>query len=153
MRVRRRASTSRATGRSRRKSPPPSSHSGCNPEVVLLGWVGDLAPWYARAKILFLPSRWEACGLVLIEAAARGCPSVATRVEGVPEFIQDGRNGLLFEQGDVEAASRQLARLAHDAALHQSLADQARLDARGRDAATMVASYRDLYRRLGLALP
>jgi len=127
--------------------------SGLQARIVLLGWCDDLAPWYARAKILFLPSRWEACGLVLIEAAARGCPSVATRVEGVPEFIQDGRNGLLFGQGDVEAACRQLARLAHEPALHSALADQARLDARGRDAASMIARYRDLYRRLGLALP
>lgn len=127
--------------------------SGLQSRIVLLGWVGDLAPWYARAKVLFLPSRWEACGLVLIEAAARGCPSVATRVEGVPEFIRDGSNGLLFEQGDVEAACRQLARLAREPALHRSLAGQARIDARARDAATMVARYRELYRRLGLALP
>ncbi len=127
--------------------------SGLDNRVVRLGWVTDLAPHYARAKALFLPSRWEACGLVLIEAAARGCPSVATRVEGVPEFIEDGKNGLLFEQGDVEAACRLLARLADEPELHRSLALRARADARGRDAATMVARYRDLYRRLGLALP
>lgn len=125
--------------------------AGLRERVALLGWVTDLAPLYARAKALFLPSRWEACGLVLIEAAARGCPSVATRVEGVPEFIRDGENGLLFEQGDVQAACRQLARLADEPALHRSLADRARADARDRDAATMVAGYRDLYRRLGLA--
>jgi len=125
--------------------------AGVQRQVVLLGWVTDLAPLYARAKALFLPSRWEACGLVLIEAAARGCPSVATRVEGVPEFVRDGENGLLFEQGDVQAACRLLARLADDPALHRSLAGQARADARVRDSATMVAGYRDLYRRLGLA--
>jgi glycosyltransferase involved in cell wall biosynthesis len=127
--------------------------AGLQRDVVLLGWVTDLAEHYARAKTLFLPSRWEACGLVLIEAAARGGPSVATRVEGVPEFIRDGENGLLFDQGDVEAACRQLARLADEPRLHAALAGQARADARHRDAATMVTGYRDLYRRLGLALP
>lgn len=127
--------------------------AGLQDRVVLLGWVTDLARHYARAKALFLPSRWEACGLVLIEAAVRGCPAVATRVEGVPEFVRDGQNGLLFEQGDVEAACRQLARLADQPQLHAALASQARADARSRDAATMVARYRDLYRRLGLALP
>jgi glycosyltransferase involved in cell wall biosynthesis len=126
---------------------------GLQDRIVLLGWVTDLAAHYARAKALLLTSRWEACGLVLIEAAARGCPSVATRVEGVPEFIDDGRNGLLFEQGDVDAACRQLARLAAEPGLHGRLAGEARADACKRDAATMIAAYRDLYRRLGLALP
>lgn len=126
---------------------------GLQGRVVPLGWVTDLSHHYARAKALFLPSRWEACGLVVIEAAARGCPSVASRVEGVPEFVDDGRNGLLFEQGDVEAACRQLARLASEPGLREALAAEARADARGRDVRTMVASYRDLYRRLGLAVP
>jgi glycosyltransferase involved in cell wall biosynthesis len=119
--------------------------------VTMLGWVPDLAAQYARAKAIFLPSKWEACGLVLIEAGAHGCPAVATRVEGVPEVIRDGENGLLFEQGDVEGACRQLARLASDEALRLKLGAQARTDARGRDAATMTGRYRELYRGMGLA--
>jgi hypothetical protein len=59
-------------------------------------------------------------------------------------------NGLLFEQGDVDGACRQLARLAGDEALRVKLGERARADARGRDAAAMIARYLDLYRGLGL---
>jgi glycosyltransferase involved in cell wall biosynthesis len=123
---------------------------GLGDRVTMLGWVPDLTAQYARARVIFLPSRWEACGLVLIEAGARGCPAVATRVEGVPEVIRDGVNGLLFEQGDVDGACGQLARLAGDEALRVRLGERARADARGRDAAAMTARYLDLYRGLGL---
>jgi len=95
--------------------------------------------------------RWIGLGLVLLEAAAFGCPAVAARVEGVPEVVRDGHNGLLFEQGDVESASRQIARLAADESLRLALGDRARQDAAGRSSATMKARYLDLYRQLGLA--
>jgi glycosyltransferase involved in cell wall biosynthesis len=119
--------------------------------VVRLGWVTDLADRYAAAKLIFLPSRWESCGLVLLEAAAFGCPAVAARVEGVPEVVRDGHNGLLFDQGDVEAASRQIARLAGDEPLRLALGARAQQEAAGRSSATMRARYLDLYRQLGLA--
>jgi glycosyltransferase involved in cell wall biosynthesis len=125
---------------------------GLGDRVTLLGWVPDLAARYAAARLVFLPSRWESCGLVLIEAAAYGCPSVASRVEGVPEFVRDGHNGLLFEQGDVEAACRHIARLAADEPLRLALGARAREDAAGRSSATMTARYVALYRQLGLAL-
>ncbi len=125
---------------------------GLSGRVTALGWVKDLGPHYASADVLFLPSRWEACGLVLIEAAARGCPAVATNVEGVPEVIRDGQNGLLFEQGDVDAACARLARLAEDEPLRRGLGERARADAQGRDHARMVAGYLEVYRDLGLAL-
>ena len=102
--------------------------------------------------MLFMPSRWEACPLVLIEAAAYGCPAVAARVDGVSEIVDDGRTGLLFEQGNVADACRQIARLAHDEGLRAALASSAREDSRTRGSETMQARYVELYRRLGLPL-
>ena len=51
----------------------------------------------ARCSIVVLPSRTEAMGRVLLEAMALRKPIVASRVDGIPYYIKDGVNGLLFE--------------------------------------------------------
>jgi glycosyltransferase involved in cell wall biosynthesis len=63
---------------------------------------GDaLAAAYASADLFILPSKTETLGLVLLEAQASGCPVIACRAGGVPDAIQDGVTGCLFEPGDV----------------------------------------------------
>jgi glycosyltransferase involved in cell wall biosynthesis len=57
----------------------------------------------AAADVFVLPSRIEGFGLVYIEAAMHGVPSVGCAVGGVPEAIADGVTGLLVPPGDVDA--------------------------------------------------
>jgi glycosyltransferase involved in cell wall biosynthesis len=59
-----------------------------------------LASAYASADLFLLPSKTETLGLVLLEAMASGCPVVACRAGGVPDAVQDGRTGFLFEPTD-----------------------------------------------------
>lgn len=65
-----------------------------------------LACAFASADLFVLPSRTETLGLVLLEAMAAGCPVVAARAGGIPELVEDGVSGFLFEtdQEAVEAA-------------------------------------------------
>ncbi|MBP7216045.1 MAG: lipopolysaccharide heptosyltransferase II [Candidatus Omnitrophica bacterium] len=67
----------------------------------------------------------EAFGRVIIEAQARGVPVVATRVGGVVDIIEDGRNGLLVPPADPQAMAEAVLRLYHDPALRTSLATHA----------------------------
>ncbi|MHB1127159.1 MAG: glycosyltransferase [Bacillota bacterium] len=60
----------------------------------------SLPRWYAVADLLAAPSLREGFGLVALEAMATGVPVVAGRVGGLPEFVQDGVNGLLVNPGD-----------------------------------------------------
>ncbi len=52
--------------------------------------------------VLVLPSYEEPFGTVLAEAMAVGTPVVATRVDGLPEVVEDGVTGRLVEPGQPE---------------------------------------------------
>jgi glycosyltransferase involved in cell wall biosynthesis len=62
----------------------------------------------------------------LMEAMAAGAPVVSTRVSGIPELIEDEREGLLVSPHDSQALAQALARLLDDAALRRRLAVAAR---------------------------
>src|SRR5208283_162757 len=64
-----------------------------------------LAEAMASADILILPSQTETLGLVLIEAMAAGCVAVGARSGGIPDIVENGVNGFLFDpaqNGDLQ---------------------------------------------------
>jgi len=67
-------------------------------------WVGftrDVDAELARMDLFVLPSLFgEGLPMVILEAMAAGVPVVATRVEGIPEAIREGWDGLIAEPGD-----------------------------------------------------
>ncbi len=72
-------------------------------QVKILGWIDDeatLAAAYREARFFVLPSEYEAFGLVLLEALGQGTAVIATRVGGIPEFVEEGRAGLLVPPGE-----------------------------------------------------
>jgi glycosyltransferase involved in cell wall biosynthesis len=69
----------------------------------------DLAAAYASSDIFVMPSRTETLGLVVLEAMSSGLPVVAVRAGGIPEMIEDGVSGFLFDdQSQAIATIRQL---------------------------------------------
>ena len=73
-----------------------------------------------------LASCREALGIVNLEAMAAGKATIATRVGGVPEIIEHGRNGLLVPAGDVNALAGAMSQLIADAAFRRRLGDAGR---------------------------
>ena len=57
-----------------------------------------LASAYASSDIFVMPSRTETLGLVVLEAMSSGLPVVAARAGGIPEMIQHGISGYLFDE-------------------------------------------------------
>jgi glycosyltransferase involved in cell wall biosynthesis len=73
------------------------------------------------ATALVLPSRSEGMGRVIVEAFCRARPVVATRVGGIPDLVEDDRNGLLVEAGDTAALADAIVRVLSDRALAERL--------------------------------
>jgi GT2 family glycosyltransferase/glycosyltransferase involved in cell wall biosynthesis len=66
----------------------------------------------ASIDVLCVPSIWpENSPLVIQEAFLAGVPVIASRIGGIPEVVDDGRNGLLFTAGDPGDLGRMIGRL------------------------------------------
>lgn len=64
----------------------------------------DIIEAYTQASLLLMTSRHEGFGMVLIEAMACGLPCIAFDCPvGLSEIIQDGKNGFLVTDGDIES--------------------------------------------------
>lgn len=70
--------------------------------VRFLGPVSNPEDFLAAADFLCLPSYREGFGLVTIEAAAVGIPTLASRIYGITDAIVDGVTGILHTPGDVD---------------------------------------------------
>jgi colanic acid/amylovoran biosynthesis glycosyltransferase len=117
-------------------------------QVTFAGRCGekDALAWIARSDILVLPSFMEGLPIVLLEAMAIGTPVIATRVAGIPELVDDGRNGLLFTPSDWDALAECMRRLADDPALRTKLARQGRKAVESEfDIDRSAAAMRDLF--------
>lgn len=87
--------------------------------IHMLGFRKDVNNILRSCDLFVLPTHQEALGQAFIEAMAVGLPVIGTRVDGVPELIDDGVNGLLVPAKDVEALRDAIARLVDDATLRQ----------------------------------
>jgi glycosyltransferase involved in cell wall biosynthesis len=117
-------------------------------DVRFLGNQPQVQPFMQAADCLVCPSLWaEAAGLVNLEALASGLPVVASRIGGIPEYVEDGRTGLLFPPGDSAALAECLRRLAADRELRRAMGRAARQAAVERfSAESRLAEYLNYYR-------
>jgi glycosyltransferase involved in cell wall biosynthesis len=97
--------------------------------VTLLGPVPsqELGALYEKARIFVLPSVWyEGFPTVLLEAMSHGLPVVCSRIGGLPEIIDDGVTGLLYEPGNVDVLADRIRTLWQNPALCQKLGEAGR---------------------------
>ncbi len=79
------------------------------------GFLPSTEPVYAQADLAVFPFRWqEPFGLVGLEAAAHGIPSVAFDLGGVREWLHDGETGLVVPPGNLAALCDSVSALLAD---------------------------------------
>lgn len=78
------------------------------------------------ADALLFPSRSEGFGLVAAEAMACGLPVIAVQASSIPEIVEDGVTGILCRQDDILMFANAARTLAHDGALFDQVARNAR---------------------------
>jgi glycosyltransferase involved in cell wall biosynthesis len=80
-----------------------------------------------RAGMVVVPSEWyDNLPMMVCQAFAAGKPVVASRINGIPEYVRDGETGLLFAPGDAAGLATSLDRLAADEGFRLSLGREAR---------------------------
>jgi UDP-glucose:(heptosyl)LPS alpha-1,3-glucosyltransferase len=83
---------------------------GVGARVRFVGFEPDLAPLYAAADALFLPSRYDAFANVCLEAAAAGLPVVTSGAVGAAELLRES-GGVVEDPEDVAGFALELDRL------------------------------------------
>jgi glycosyltransferase involved in cell wall biosynthesis len=122
---------------------------GLAEQVRFLGTRRDLPLIYRALDLFVQPSRWEGLPLALLKAMGAGLPVLATRVSGVREVINDGRNGRLVEPGEAPALAQALVELCRQPELRARLGAAARLTIQeGYSLEAMLAQLERLYLEL-----
>lgn len=99
---------------------------GIRSNIHLLGWRRDVARILSCFDVFLLTSLWEGLPMVCPQAMCLSKPIVATRVDGTPEAVLDGRNGFLADPGDVGALARRVLILLEDRELARKMGEEGR---------------------------
>ena len=122
---------------------------GLEDRVIVREKVNDIEDYLQIADVGLFTSESESFCLSILEAMCFGCPSVSTRVGGIPEVIQDNVSGILTPVGNVETLAGAVTDLIRDPARRAVLGRVAQRRAREHFSATaIVPRYEALYRRV-----
>ena len=94
-------------------------------DVSFVGYTNVPEHYMSAADVLFLPSYREGFSTVLIEAAAVGIPTIASRIYGVSDAVVDGVTGLLHEPRAVNEIEDCMKNMMSNCALRLKLGKQA----------------------------
>ena len=128
---------------------PEVQRLGLQERIIVRQKVTDIEEYLQAADLGVFTSETESFCLSILEAMCFSCPSIATRVGGIPEVVEDGVSGVLVPAGDSNALVRALEELIADPVRRTSLGRAARLRAEAQfSAEAIVPQYEKLYRRV-----
>jgi N-acetyl-alpha-D-glucosaminyl L-malate synthase BshA len=117
--------------------------------VLVLEKVNDIEDYLQIADLGLYTSETESFCLSILEAMCFACPSVATRVGGIPEVVKDGSSGRLVPFGDVDGLAAAVQEMLQDRERRTALGQAAQARARECFSAdVIVPQYEALYRRV-----
>jgi N-acetyl-alpha-D-glucosaminyl L-malate synthase BshA len=111
---------------------------GIQSRVHFLGKQERVHELLPLADLMLMPSQLESFGLAALEAMACKVPSIATRVGGVPELIDDGVTGLLYPVGSVDEMAAGALSILKDPDRLQAMREAGRKTAQKRFCSSLV---------------
>ncbi|OAN13538.1 hypothetical protein A3K86_13195 [Photobacterium jeanii] len=96
-----------------------------NENIEMVGWIEDKSKFLSSIDIICQPSKWEAFGLVFVEAGFFKIPCIGSDVEGIPEVILDRNTGLIFKSNDVSGLKEAMFELIDNQTLRDRLGQNA----------------------------
>ncbi|HIE60542.1 MAG TPA: N-acetyl-alpha-D-glucosaminyl L-malate synthase BshA, partial [Microbacterium sp.] len=100
---------------------------GVRDKVLFLGKHTSVHELLSCADLFLLPSASESFGLVALEAMACGAPVVASNIGGLPEVIEAGTTGYMFDVGDIQGMAEAGVRVLADDDLRASMSRAGRV--------------------------
>ena len=94
--------------------------------LFLVGQIPEASKYLKAFDIFILPSVKEGMPWTILEAMAAGLPIIATNVGGVPETIENGKNGVLVEPKNAKELAKAILKLIKNKSLGNSLAKRAK---------------------------
>ena len=116
--------------------------------ITFEGFQPNVGDYLSAFDIFLFPSLMEGFGSVLLDTMRFGTPIVAAKTGGIPDLINDGVNGLLFERGSIPEMKNTLLRLIDDKDLQKTLSQGALESVKGYDARVIAARHLELYDRI-----
>jgi len=114
--------------------------------VKFTGFQKDPAPLIEIMDVFMLASLNEGMGRVILEAMVQGKPIIATKVGGIPELVEEGKNGFLVPPQDADALSTAMIKLIEHPELRERMGQQSRAIAGAQfDLNKMVKDIESLY--------
>jgi glycosyltransferase involved in cell wall biosynthesis len=123
---------------------------GLEPSITWAGFRSDISAEFRRMHLFVLPSLYgEGMPMVVLEAMAAGLPVVSTRVEGIPEIVREGQDGLLATPGDAGELAENMLRFVRGTADAAGMGDSGwRRQREGYSDVSMAAGVAAIYREV-----
>ena len=121
-----------------------------NEKVHFIGSISraQLKYYYNSADLYVLPSYYESFGLSVLEAAACGKPTIASKVGGLPSIIRDNETGFLLEQRSLGSLIKKIEILLNDKELSDTMGRAARKQAEKLNWGIAVNQLKNLFDKL-----
>jgi glycosyltransferase involved in cell wall biosynthesis len=125
-----------------------ASELGLDDAVTFTGFREDAVRIASAFDVFAMSSLHEGLSIAMIEAMALGKPVVVTRVGGLPEVVEDGKDGILVPPSDPRAMAARIIEVLGDPALRERLGRAARRRAEAFDVRASVRRSEDAYEEL-----
>lgn len=91
--------------------------------VKFHGWVtgAEKESLLQSASVFVLPSYWEGVPVSILEAMMHRIPVITTNVGGIPSIVEDGKNGILINPGDIQSLTSAIEKFLNNPELREEM--------------------------------